>query len=77
MSARRLWVVVLVLVVGGITVVGRVVQVTVIDGDGRDIHALTTGIEPASESSQSQTSTCVAPASFRTGPLQGRKLVRH
>ena len=33
MSARRLWVVVLVLAVGGITVVGRAVQVTVVEGD--------------------------------------------
>lgn len=33
MNARRLWVVVLVLVVGGFTVIGRAVQVTVIDGD--------------------------------------------
>ena len=33
MSARRLWVVVLVLVVGGITVVGRAVQVTVFEGE--------------------------------------------
>ena len=33
MSGRRLWVVVLVLVVGGMTVVARAVQVTVVDGE--------------------------------------------
>lgn len=33
MSARRLWVVVLMLLVGGFTVIGRAVQVTVIEGD--------------------------------------------
>ncbi len=33
MSARRLWVVVLMLAVGGMTVVARAVQVTVVDGD--------------------------------------------
>ncbi len=33
MSARRLWVVVLMLLAGGFTVVGRAVQVTVIEGD--------------------------------------------
>jgi len=32
-SARRLWVVVLMLLVGGFTVIGRAVQVTVIEGD--------------------------------------------
>lgn len=33
MSVRRLWVVVLMLVVGGVTVVSRAVQVTVVDGE--------------------------------------------
>ncbi len=33
MSARRLWVVVLMLAIGGMTVVVRAVQVTVVDGD--------------------------------------------
>lgn len=33
MSRRRLWVVILMLAVGGVSVVGRAVQVTVVDGD--------------------------------------------